>query len=188
MKSATTTPNTPSGGGVAYVNSGALTYMGTGGVARTVVAADGTVPAPNETTASNATATGAVTEDAPQSSVSGQLSKLDVDTTDTHTWSLSNGGKGTYGSFVVDATGKWTYSLNNADAKVQALAAGQQVQDSITVTINDGHGGTASALVSITVKAHKDGDGCDSNNHDGKHEHSSDGQDHIDHESLSKKS
>ena len=43
MKSATTTPNTPSGGGVAYVNSGALTYMGTGGVARTVVAADGTV-------------------------------------------------------------------------------------------------------------------------------------------------
>ncbi|MEB5966784.1 VCBS domain-containing protein, partial [Comamonas testosteroni] len=127
---------------------------GHGGTATQVVTV--TITGSNDAPTISGTATGAVTEDAPQSSVSGQLSKLDVDTTDTHTWSLSNGGKGTYGSFVVDATGKWTYSLNNADAKVQALAEGQKVTDSITVTVDDGHGGTATQVVTVTITGSND--------------------------------
>ncbi|MEB5967449.1 VCBS domain-containing protein, partial [Comamonas testosteroni] len=66
-------------------------------------------------------ADGAVTEDGTLVAT-GKLDVSDVDTTDTHTWSVNNGGKGTYGTFAVDSTGKWTYSLNNGDAKVQALA------------------------------------------------------------------
>ncbi|KAG1250252.1 hypothetical protein G6F68_012902 [Rhizopus microsporus] len=87
---------------------------------------------------------------------SGQLTTTDVDTTDTHTWTLNNAGKGIYGSFVVDATGKWTYTLDNASAKVQALAAGQQVTDTITVTVDDGHGGKATQQVTFTITGTND--------------------------------
>jgi len=127
---------------------------GHGGKATQVITI--TVTGANDAPTISGASTGAVTEDAPQSSVSGQLSKLDVDATDTHTWSVSNGGKGTYGSFVVDATGKWTYSLNNSDATVQALAEGQKVTDTITVTVDDGHGGTATQVVTVTITGTND--------------------------------
>ena len=50
--------------------------------------------------------------------------------------------------------------------------------DSFTYTISDGHGGLATARVTVTVKAHAKGDGCDNDNHDGHHEHHNDGNDH----------
>ena len=50
----------------------------------------------------------------------GQLTKSDIDTNDTHTWSIANSGNGQYGKFTLDQTGKWTYTLDNASAKVQA--------------------------------------------------------------------
>ncbi|AZO56244.1 hypothetical protein EJ077_24615 [Mesorhizobium sp. M8A.F.Ca.ET.057.01.1.1] len=59
---------------------------------------------------------------------------------------------GTYGSLVVTkATGAYTYTLANGQANVQALAAGQTVTDSFTYTVSDGHGGTASANLDVTV-------------------------------------
>ncbi|CAB3728417.1 hypothetical protein LMG1873_04580 [Achromobacter piechaudii] len=115
-----------------------------------------TITGANDAPTISGTATGAVTEDAVQNSVSGQLSKADVDTNDTHTWSVNNDGKGTYGQFSVDATGKWTYTLDNTSAKVQALAAGQHVTDTITVTVSDGHGGTATQQVTVTVTGAND--------------------------------
>ncbi|WP_434646878.1 retention module-containing protein [Achromobacter piechaudii] len=120
--------------------------------AQIVVTINGTNDAPTI----SGTTSGAVTEDAVQNSVSGQLSKTDVDTNDTHTWSVNNDGKGTYGQFSVDATGKWTYTLDNTSAKVQALAAGQHVTDTITVTVSDGHGGTATQQVTVTVTGAND--------------------------------
>ncbi|WP_374243253.1 VCBS domain-containing protein [Zoogloea sp.] len=45
---------------------------------------------------------------------------------------------GTYGSLSIDATGNWTYVLNNGAANVQGLKQGQQVVDRITVTSLDG--------------------------------------------------
>ncbi|CAB3683918.1 VCBS domain-containing protein [Achromobacter pestifer] len=129
----------------------------------TVKTADGTtgevtvtIEGTNDVPTISGTTTGAVTEDAVLNTVSGQLSKTDVDTTDTHTWSVNNDGKGIYGTFAVDATGKWTYSLDNTSAKVQALAAGQQVTDKITVTVDDGHGGTAQQVITITVTGTND--------------------------------
>ncbi|RUW63878.1 VCBS domain-containing protein [Mesorhizobium sp. M7A.F.Ca.US.008.03.1.1] len=59
---------------------------------------------------------------------------------------------GTYGSLVITkATGAYTYTLANAQANVQALAAGQTVTDSFTYTVSDGHGGTSSANLAVTV-------------------------------------
>lgn len=43
LQNISTTPNTPTGGGVMYVDSGALKYLGTSGSAQTIVSANGTV-------------------------------------------------------------------------------------------------------------------------------------------------
>ncbi|UPG73473.1 Ig-like domain-containing protein [Roseomonas gilardii subsp. gilardii] len=45
---------------------------------------------------------------------------------------------GTYGSLVLGANGQYTYVLANAQANVQALAAGQTVTETFTYTISDG--------------------------------------------------
>ncbi|MEG1767455.1 MAG: VCBS domain-containing protein [Comamonas sp.] len=129
----------------------------------TVTTADGTtsqveitINGTNDAPTISGVATGAVTEDATVTTVSGQLTKTDVDTNDTHTWTVSNSGKGQYGTFAVDATGKWAYVLDNTSAQVQALAAGQQVTDNITVTVDDGKGGKATQLVTVTVNGAND--------------------------------
>ncbi|WP_217481130.1 VCBS domain-containing protein, partial [Achromobacter piechaudii] len=127
---------------------------GNGGTAQQVITI--TVNGSNDAPTISGTSTGAVTEDAVQNSVSGQLTQADVDTNDTHTWSVNNDGKGTYGQFSVDANGKWTYTLDNANAQVQALAAGQKVTDTITVTVDDGHGGTAQQVITVTVNGTND--------------------------------
>ena len=86
----------------------------------------------------------------------GQLTKSDIDTNDTHTWSIANSGNGQYGKFTLDQTGKWTYTLDNASAKVQALTEGQTVTDTITVTVNDGKGGTATQEITVTITGTND--------------------------------
>ncbi|MFY2611209.1 VCBS domain-containing protein, partial [Achromobacter ruhlandii] len=91
-------------------------------------------------------ATGAVKEDGTQT-VTGQLAKADVDVTDKHAWSLNNDGKGQYGTFTLDQSGKWTYVLNNNSAKVQALAEGQKATDSIAVMVDDANGATATKTI-----------------------------------------
>ncbi|MBX9753302.1 MAG: VCBS domain-containing protein, partial [Pseudomonadaceae bacterium] len=45
---------------------------------------------------------------------------------------------GQYGSFSLDANGHWLYVLDNSNAAVQRLAAGEQVRDVMTVTSVDG--------------------------------------------------
>ncbi|NEQ50143.1 MAG: DUF4347 domain-containing protein [Leptolyngbya sp. SIO3F4] len=80
--------------------------------------------------------TGAVTEDAAISTISGQLSATDVDSptffaTQTNTI-------GTYGTFSIDAAGNWSYSLDNSDADTDALATGDVVNDVFNVATADG--------------------------------------------------
>ncbi|WP_315127007.1 VCBS domain-containing protein, partial [Comamonas antarctica] len=118
------------------------------GTASTTIAI--TITGANDIPTLSGTVTGAVKEDV-TTTVSGQLSVTDVDLKDTHTWSVNNSGKGQYGSFTVDATGKWTYVLDNASAKVQALTEGQKVSDTITVTVNDGKGGTAEKTITVEI-------------------------------------
>ena len=76
-----------------------------------------TVNGTNDAPTIGGVAAGAVKEDG-TTTVSGQLTKNDVDTNDTHTWSIANNGNGQYGKFTVDQTGKWTYVLDNKSAQV----------------------------------------------------------------------
>ncbi|WP_244957936.1 VCBS domain-containing protein, partial [Achromobacter pulmonis] len=80
---------------------------------------------------------GAVTEDG-TATATGKLDVSDIDTSDTHTWTVGNDGKGQYGTFTVDQNGNWKFELDNESAKVQALTDGQKVTDTITVTVDDG--------------------------------------------------
>ena len=55
---------------------------------------------------------------------------------------------GTYGSLTIDAAGNWTYTLDNANAAVQALPLGATMNDTVTVTAIDGT--THDIIVTIT--------------------------------------
>ena len=91
----------------------------------------------------------------------GVISFIDLDTTDTHTISVTPGSStGYFGNFTAtkanDSTGgqvghvSWNFTVNNAD--IQALAAGQVVPQTYTISINDGHGGitTQNVVVDLT--------------------------------------
>src|SRR5690606_5506691 len=75
-----------------------------------------------------------------------------------HSWSVDGQGAGAYGRFVVDANGKWTYTLNNGHPTVQALTTdGTPLSETFTVLVSDGKGGTATQVVTITIKGTDDG-------------------------------
>ncbi|WP_043620568.1 VCBS domain-containing protein, partial [Ensifer sp. ZNC0028] len=63
---------------------------------------------------------------------------------------------GQYGTLVLNADGSYTYTLNNATAGVQSLAAGQMVTDTFTYEITDGDGDKSSTTVTITVTGTND--------------------------------
>ncbi|VTU22034.1 cadherin-like domain-containing protein [Variovorax sp. RA8] len=64
---------------------------------------------------------------------------------------------GNYGSVVLDADGSYTYTLNNADPRVQALTAGETLTEVYTYTVSDGAGGTDIAQLTITITGAADG-------------------------------
>ncbi|MDH2348678.1 VCBS domain-containing protein, partial [Bradyrhizobium sp. SSUT77] len=89
----------------------------------------------------------------------------DVDVGDTHSVTAVNGAAakvgvdvaGTYGTLHLNANGTYTYTLNNAQANVQALAEGQTVTDVFSYTNSDNHGGSSSANLTITINGTNDG-------------------------------
>ncbi|MGY4291831.1 VCBS repeat-containing protein [Bradyrhizobium sp. LM2.7] len=116
---------------------------------------------------------GTVVEDAPgtpNSSVSltaaGTISFADVDLSDGHTASFMAAASNTttLGTFSLDpvseaadaanGSAQWHYTLNNAAA--QYLAQGQSVTESFLVTVNDGHGSTATQTVTATITGTND--------------------------------
>ncbi|MEG1610551.1 MAG: VCBS domain-containing protein, partial [Bilophila sp.] len=80
---------------------------------------------------------------------SGSLAGLvhDVDASDTHTFSLDNGA-GSYGSLTLHDDGSYSYTPG---ADVATLPEGETATDSFTITVSDGHGGTADATLSFNV-------------------------------------
>ncbi|KAG1715530.1 RTX-III toxin determinant A from serotype 2 [Nymphon striatum] len=78
---------------------------------------------------------GAVDEDAGVSA-SGTLTASDVDNTDDAFQAAS--GTATYGTFSVDAGGVWSYTLDDANATVDALNVGDSLSDSFDVLSEDG--------------------------------------------------
>jgi len=73
------------------------------------------------------------------------------------------------GSFVIDdavsentsdtgnhGTIGWHFTLDNSNPAVQALGEGQTITQVYTITIEDGHGGTATRDVSVTITGTND--------------------------------
>ncbi|MDO6786392.1 VCBS domain-containing protein, partial [Cobetia marina] len=63
---------------------------------------------------------------------------------------------GTYGSITVAEDGSYTYTLDNTNADVQALAVGESLNETFTYQISDGQGGFDTALISITINGSND--------------------------------
>ena len=57
---------------------------------------------------------------------------------------------GSFGTFHINSNGTYTYTLNNANATVNALGAGQTLTDSIPYTMSDGSL-TSSSTLTVTI-------------------------------------
>jgi VCBS repeat-containing protein len=122
---------------------------------------DVTVNGSNDTPTIGGTSTGTVAEAgginnaiAGTPSASGTLTIADVDAGQS-SFQTPSSLAGTYGTFTFNATtGAWTYTLDNTKAATQALAAGQTVHDTLSVTSLDG---SASQLIDVTVTGANDG-------------------------------
>ena len=90
---------------------------------------------------------GATVEDT-TTSASGQLTVTDPDAGEAVFVPQTNVA-GAHGTFSVNASGQWSYSLNNADPAVQALGAGQSLP-SETFTVTSADGSSTTVTVSIT--------------------------------------
>ena len=99
---------------------------------------------------------GSVIEDVALTAI-GQLSASDVDAGTTLAWSVQGAAVGAYGSLAIhSATGQWTYTLNNSDAAVQALAAGETHTENFTVRVTDDRGASVDQVVVVTVNGTND--------------------------------
>ena len=71
-----------------------------------------------------------------ETAVSGQSYVHDKDANETHTFSYTaDQANDTYGSFVIGANGKYTFTLNNNSDEVRNLALGQSVNLTYKVTV-----------------------------------------------------
>ncbi|MBT1445440.1 VCBS domain-containing protein [Shewanella sp. JM162201] len=88
-------------------------------------------------------------------SATGQLNATDVDADATESWSVLN-ATNAYGTFSVDGTGKWTFTLDNNAAATQALKEGQSQVLNFTVRVTDDKGAWADQVVTITITGTND--------------------------------
>ncbi len=63
---------------------------------------------------------------------------------------------GNYGSVTIAADGSYTYSVDNGNGSVQALAVGQTLTDTFSYTISDGRGGTSTTTLTVTINGSND--------------------------------
>jgi VCBS repeat-containing protein len=121
-----------------------------------------TIVGVNDEATISGTATGTVTEDGASDGdpstvqvVSGTLTVSDPDAGEDVFQAVPAANLvGTYGSFTFnELTGQWTYTLDNDAAHVQALGAGQEVTDTLTVTSFDG---TDSETITVTIAGTND--------------------------------
>ena len=105
--------------------------------------------------------TGAVTEDASTTTATGTPTVTDIDTgeatlTDVNAGTASVSGYGTYGV----SSGTWTYTLDNSNSAVNALAADASLSDTFSVTSADG---TATQTITVTITGANDAPDAGSN-------------------------
>ena len=83
----------------------------------------------------------------------GTLTIVDTDDGESEFAPVAVAVSTTYGSYTLGTDGAWTYTLNNANATVQALSEGEPLADSFTAWSEDG---TASTVVNITITGTND--------------------------------
>ena len=74
---------------------------------------------------------------ADQQTATGTLTIFDPDTGEDH-FNAAAGLAGLYGTLDIDVDGNWIYTLNSAHPTVDALAEGEEITDTVTVTTADG--------------------------------------------------
>jgi len=94
-----------------------------------------TITGTDDTPVISGNAFGSVTEDE-VFSASGQLSITDPDAGEA--FFTAETVSGTHGSLTIDGAGAWTYTVDNDQAEVQGLGAGEFLTDTVTVTSLDG--------------------------------------------------
>ncbi|MCK1474976.1 cadherin-like domain-containing protein [Bradyrhizobium sp. 197] len=96
--------------------------------------------------------TGSVTEDTTPNPITGNVLTNDSDP-DGNALSVTSSGTFNlaHGSLVIHADGSYAYTLDNSNPAVDALNTGQTLVDHFTYGISDGHGGTNSASLDITI-------------------------------------
>lgn len=100
--------------------------------------------------------TGVVQEDV-LIAATGQAVATSVDAGALLQWSAID-GQGAYGVLTIDASGAWSYALDNESATVQALAAGESLSDAIEVVVTDQNGMSATATVQLSIVGLDEGD------------------------------
>jgi VCBS repeat-containing protein len=64
--------------------------------------------------------------------------------------------EGDFGTLKLSANGKWTYTLDDDNKKVDALGDGDKLFDTFKYTASDGHGGTDSAVLKLKIEGSDD--------------------------------
>jgi VCBS repeat-containing protein len=96
--------------------------------------------------------TGSVTEDSASNPIQGDVNNTDVDN-DADLWTATTiSGQNHYGALTMDASGKWTYTLDNGNAAVDALNVGGHLTDTFTVTTADGQ----DEVITVTINGAND--------------------------------
>ncbi|HEY7763977.1 MAG TPA: Ig-like domain-containing protein, partial [Aestuariivirgaceae bacterium] len=122
----------------------------------------------NESLSSNPNTAPVATADAASgdedSSLSGNVlaNDSDADASDVLTVAAVNGAAGNvgsavagaYGALTLNADGSWSFAPN---AAANALASGETASDSFAYEVSDGHGGTSTATLAITLTGSNDG-------------------------------
>ena len=98
-----------------------------------------------------------ITEGATPNTVSGNVLTNDTDA-NSNALTVTNAGTFAlgHGTLVLNANGAYTYTLDNANTAVNALAVGQSLTVSFTYSISDGHGGMNSASLAIKINGAND--------------------------------
>lgn len=97
----------------------------------------------------------AITEDA-AAPITGDVLDNDVRGADAIASVVFDGTTAKYGSFTVDAEGKWSYTLDNSLGAVQELNDGDTLTETFEYTITDADGDTSTATLTITINGTND--------------------------------
>ena len=131
-------------------------HGGTSSAALTVTI-QGTTDTPANTPPTAVADSASIKEDTAPNPVVGNVLTNDQDA-DGDTLSVTNAGTFNlaHGSLALKADGSYAYTLDNTNPAVNALNDGQTLTDAFTYQISDGHGGTSSAALTVTIQGTTD--------------------------------